>query len=331
MGKAHAYVLALLGLLLVAGWFLVGRGMDPGEEAVRSGPVGGDSAAGALVGGPVAPGRDTTPPAGAWIGEEVVYTPGDARIFRTTLEWALENRLDTLSMGDIVVRTGRRFVGHPYTAHTLELGGPERLVVNLREFDCVTYVESVLAMARVIRAGGGDFDDFAAELRRIRYRDGILDGYTSRLHYFSEWIHDNEGAGLVRDITPTLGGVEADEPIDFMSTHADAYPSFEGRPERVEAIRRIEERLSARSRRYVPADRIAAVADGIRDGDVIAATSTVTGLDIAHTGIAIWRDGRLHLMHAPLVGRSLEISEEPLAVRIRRIEGQDGIMVARPL
>jgi len=73
------------------------------------------------------------------------------------------------------------------------------------------------------------------------------------------------------------------------------------------------------------------VAHRIRSGDVIAATSTVEGLDVAHTGLALWRDGTLHLLHAPLVGEAVQVSEVSLADRIRRIEGQDGIMVARPL
>src|SRR5690606_41157233 len=69
----------------------------------------------------------------------------------------------------------------------------------------------------------------------------------------------------------------------------------------------------------------------IRNGDVIAATRSIRGLDMAHTGFAIWIDGRLHFMNALLVGSSVEISELPLADRIRRISGQDGITVVRPL
>ena len=57
----------------------------------------------------------------------------------------------------------------------------------------------------------------------------------------------------------------------------------------------------------------------------------MAGLDIAHTGIALWRDGQLHLLHAPLVGGVVQVSEVSLANRIQRIGGQDGIMVARPL
>ena len=89
--------------------------------------------------------------------------------------------------------------------------------------------------------------------------------------------------------------------------------------------------FSSQPRHYVPQERIAEVADQIQDGDLIAATSTVAGLDVAHTGIALWKEGQLHLLHAPLVDGVVEVSEVSLADRIQRIRGQDGIMVARPL
>jgi hypothetical protein len=261
----------------------------------------------------------------------VVYTPRDVEIFDQVMERAEAERMDTLPMGEIIVRIGRPFVGEPYTPQTLELPGPERVVVNLREFDCVTYVESVLAMARLIRDGRRGFAAFAEELRRIRYRDGQLNGYPSRLHYFSEWIADKERLGMVRDVTQELGGSRVTEPVDFMSRNYSAYPKLVDEPAMVDEIRRVEERLSGLARYAISQGQIARVADRIRNGDVIALTSTVRGLDIAHTGFAIWVDGRLHLMHAPLVGRSLEISERPLAERILGISGQNGMMVARPL
>jgi hypothetical protein len=92
----------------------------------------------------------------------------------------------------------------------------------------------------------------------------------------------------------------------------------------------MERRLNdAGPRVYVPEDGLAEAAAGIRSGDVIAATSTLAGLDVAHTGLALRIDGRLHLLHAPLVGRAVEISELPLAERIVGIGSQDGVMVAR--
>jgi hypothetical protein len=252
----------------------------------------------------------------------------DSLIFARTIERAYAERLDTLPVGDIIATVGTWFVGTPYTPRTLEPEGEERLVINLREFDCVTYVENMLAFGRTIRDGRRDFAGFKDEIRTLRYRDGELNGYPSRLHYFTEWIANNEAKGLVDNITPELGTVDP-EPIDFMTTHRESYRQLADDSAFAE-IRRMEQRLSQVPRYVVPEDRIAAVEDRIRNGDVIAAASSLKGLDVAHTGLAIWRNGRLHLMHAPLVGDSVEISERPLAERIRGIEKQDGIMVARP-
>lgn len=270
----------------------------------------------------------TTPDATA--APRIDVTPEDSAIFDETIAWAREQRLDTLEIGEIIATVGKRFVDKPYIPKTLDPPGPERLIVNLREFDCVTYVESMLAFGRVIRAGEDDFGAFTRELRRIRYRDSGDASYPDRLHYFSEWIASNDAKGIVRDLTPNLGAVPDTSTVDFMSEHADLYWQLADSTN-LDAVRQIEEELSARPRPEIPESRIADAAPRIRNGDVIAATSTVDGLDIAHTGLALWVDGKLHLMHAPLVGEVTQISELPLAERIQDIEKQDGIMVARPL
>ncbi len=261
-------------------------------------------------------------------------TARDWEIAREQVAWAVDQRPDTFPrFGGLLARIGERFVGTPYRPHTLEVAGPERLVVNLEALDCVTFVENALVIARLAwKAPAGDVfrTAFQDELTRIRYRAGLLDGYPSRLHYFSEWIADNEAAGLVTSLSRQLGGVADGSAIDFMSTHPDAYRQLADRDVLAE-IARTEARISAVDRFYIPQEEIAEKAHMIRDGDIIAATSTVPGLDIAHTGIALWRDGELRLLHAPLVGSHVQISDETLAERIRRIDGQDGIMVARPL
>jgi hypothetical protein len=267
------------------------------------------------------------------------WTVGDWKILDQKIQWAASRRLDTLELGEAVAAMGSTFVGATYRPATLEAPGPERLIINLRELDCVTFVENVLALVRFVRLDGAALlaDPPAARaryeryLRDLRYRGGTIDGYPSRLHYFSEWLAENERGGRIRQITEQLGGTKDTEPIDFMSTHRTAYRQLE-EPGVFDAIRSMEHRLNrALPRRYIPENRIAAVAGRIRNGDVIAATSTVGGLDVAHTGFALWREGKLHLLHAPLVGRSVEISEQPLAERILVIHSQDGIMVARPI
>lgn len=261
-------------------------------------------------------------------------TARDWEIARGHVEWAVDQWPDTLPrFGDLLARIGERFVGTPYRPHTLEVAGPERLVINLEVLDCVTFVENALVIARLAwntPPGDAFHAVFRDELTRIRYRGGVLDGYPSRLHYFSEWISDNEAAGVVTSLSRDLGGVTDASAIDFMSTHPGAYRQLAD-PDVLAEVARSEARISAVDRFYIPQREIAEKAHMIRDGDIIAATSTVPGLDIAHTGIALWRDGELRLLHAPLVGSHVQISDETLAERIRRIDGQDGIMVARPL
>lgn len=271
------------------------------------------------------------PPAG--------WTDADWHVLDTKVSWAVAEGLDTLPIGTAIARLGETFVGTTYTPGTLEAPGPERVVINLREFDCVTFIENMLAMTRFIRHDGAALlaDRPAAQVRyaryleEIRYRGGHLDGYPGRLHYFSEWLSDNAARGRLRLLARELGGVEDPEPLSFMSAHPSAYRQMAD-PGVPEVIRAMEQRLNAGPARwYLPENRIAEVVDRIQDGDLIAATSTLPGLDVAHTGIALWQGGRLHLLHAPLVGKSVEISVLPIAERIVENKTQDGIMVARVL
>jgi hypothetical protein len=278
-------------------------------------------------------------------GQRIRPLPGapfdtrDWNVLREKVRWGVENRLDTLPPGLAVAALARTFVGTPYAAATLERPGPEGVVVNLRALDCVTFVENSLALTAFARRHGAAVltDRPRAEalyrglLAALRYRGGVVSGYESRLHYFSEWLADNAARGHLRLLSDELDAVADPEPIDFMSSHAEAYPPLADAAVRT-AIRRIEGGLNAAPpRRYVPAPRLRDAVALLRPGDVIAATSTVTGLDVAHTGLVVEVEGRIHLLHAPLVGDSVEISARPLADRIVEIAGQDGIMAARPV
>jgi hypothetical protein len=266
------------------------------------------------------------------------WTTEDWRILDEKVRWATQQRLDTLPIGEAMAQLGATFVGTTYTPGTLEAPGEEHLVINLRELDCVTFIENVLAMTWLIRnEGQAILSDQAAAMRRyeqyltaVRYRDAQLNGYPSRLHYFSEWLSDNEARGLIKIRTRELGGVPDREPIAFMTSHRDAYRQLTDSAFFAE-IGRTEARLNAQGPRYyIPEADIPKIEKQIHNGDIIAGTSTLQGLDIAHTGFAYWKDGRLHLMHAPLVGKNVEISALPVPERLQGITAQDGIMVATP-
>jgi len=264
-------------------------------------------------------------------------TEEDWQILRDKSIWSWELGLDTLPLGDSMAFIGLSFVGTKYVPATLELPGEEAVVVNLQELDCVTFVENVLALALFIRQAEPEILESEMEtqaryrriLAQIRYRNGRVDGYPSRLHYFTDWILDNQAKGLVQEVTADLGGEEDFRAIDFMSTHPESYRQL-ANPMVFNAIRDREFYLSGLERYRIPQEEISTRSSWIQDGDIIAATSTVDGLDVAHTGLALWRDGVLHLLHAPLVGEVVEVSRIPLADRILRIEGQDGIRVVRP-
>lgn len=265
------------------------------------------------------------------------WSAEDWQLFQDKVRWAVAQGLDTVPVGEAIVRMGESFVGTPYRAGTLEVPGPERMVVNLHELDCVTFVETVLALTRFVRRDGvvvlGDSVIaqllYEHHLRDIRYRAGMIQGYASRLHYFSDWLGENAQAGHVDIVTASLGGVPDPRPITFMTSHANSYPALSDSVTLAQ-IQLVEGRLNAGPPRYViPKDSIGAIVNGIHDGDVIAAATTVAGLDVSHTGFAIWRSGELHLMHAPLTGQPVEISPLPLPERIMGISSQWGIMVAR--
>ncbi|MGB5227698.1 MAG: N-acetylmuramoyl-L-alanine amidase-like domain-containing protein [Eudoraea sp.] len=232
--------------------------------------------------------------------------------------------------GDTMILVGQTFLGTPYVAKTLEIGESESLVINLQGMDCTTYVENVLAFSTLLMKDKMNFDSFASTLEYIRYKDGKLDGYASRLHYFSEWIVNNEQKKLLEDVTAEIGGLEIKKDINFMSTHRDLYPFLEDE-ENFKKIKASENYLNNQSICILPQDQIEANENQIINGDIIALTTSITGLDITHTGIAIReKDGRIHLLHASSSGK-VEVSELPLVDYLKKIKKNTGIMVARPL
>ena len=233
--------------------------------------------------------------------------------------------------GKTMVAVGKTFKGIPYVAKTLEIGEKESLVINLKELDCTTYVENVLAFSLLLKQGDSDFDNFTQTLEKIRYKDGKLDGYGSRLHYFTEWIRNNQQKGLLKDMTAEVGGIEIKKDINFMGTHRELYPFLKD-DQNFEKILATEAALVTETFCYVPQDQIEATEHLIQTGDIIALATSINGLDVTHTGIATREsDGRIYLLHASTGSMEVEVSKLPLADYLKGIENNIGILVARPL
>ncbi len=165
----------------------------------------------------------------------------------------------------------------------------------------------------------------------MRYRGGERRGYTSRLHYFSEWISDGEERGLVRDLGAELGGAEDARPLRFMTEHRPSYPALadDGLFREIGAI---ERKFDGHSRRVIPTKRIPEVVNRIETGDVLGFATEIPGLDVTHAAFAHRdEDGILRVLHAPLSGGVVAITRTTLPEYVAAIRRSTGILVARPL
>jgi len=270
--------------------------------------------------------------AGYFFPKSAVYALIDAHreICKQTFNVAAEKGLERLPIRNVVAEIGKMFIDAPYEAHTLEEPEEEELVINLKVFDCVTLVENSLALARCIKKGTTTFDDYAQELQTIRYRGGQIDEYPSRLHYFSDWIFDNIQKGIVRDVNEEIGGAEPfRKTINFMSENRGSYRQLSN-DEYYKAIQHQEEIINEREYTFIPKGNLHMYEENIREGDILAFTTNIRGLDIQHTALAIRKDENVHVLHAPMAGRSVEITEKNLMMYLAMNKRMTGIMVTRP-
>ena len=255
----------------------------------------------------------------------------DESLCKKKFELAISKGWNKLPINEIIVHVGTTFLGTPYAENVLESLGEEHLVVNMRALDCVTFYENALVIARCVKKNKMTFDDYKSELQFVRYRSGVIKGYASRLHYTSDYFYDNEKKGVWKLVAKEFGGVPFVKELDFMSTHPESYKQIRENEEIREQIEEIEEEISKRTMYYIPKNHVARISDQILDGDILGITTSIDGIDTSHTGIAVRQNGRLHLMHAPLTGKKVQISEKVLSEYLAFNKRQTGIMVARPL
>lgn len=261
-------------------------------------------------------------------GKEVRYQAEDRVIYDGVMEYLCRNWNGDITVAGLMARAGKFFLGAPYARSTLELKGEETLVINLREFDCFTFVENVVVMAWMIGKGGCTFEDYAASLERIRYRDGILHEYSSRLHYFSDWISDNGKKGIIKDVSGELGGKLFLKQIHYMTSHRAYYPLLKS--ERIyREMRAVERNLSERPFYYIPKEELTQHEMEIEEGDIIAVTTDIEGLDIVHVGIAVCLAGGIHFLHASEVEKKVVVSDATLHEYLLNRKAMTGIMVGR--
>lgn len=226
----------------------------------------------------------------------------------------------------------KQMLGIPYVGGTLDNNDQEELVVHTDKVDCTTFVETVLALVLLDKEDKRNYCCFLETLEKIRYRDGVLKGYSSRLHYFSDWIHDNERKGMVEEYTSEIKHSRQQTLwLDFMSTHADSYLPMKKDSSLIGEIVLMEKQWQGIPSFYIPKDKLNLSFDElkIKNGDILAITTNIKGLDVVHVGFAFWQEGCLHLLHASsVVGKVIE-DPQPIYEYSKNKKAHTGVRAIR--
>ena len=230
-----------------------------------------------------------------------------------------------------ILDVAKTYLGTPYVAGTLEAEGEERLIINERGVDCTTFVELTVARWLAMQSDGLTFEE---QVQQLRYRNGNIDGYLSRLHYFTDWVAQNAQRGVWHELTP-----ESDTPLwhadtltlNFMSQHPQSYPYLKEHAWAVDSLRTIEKEYAHYPTYYISKEHLALSPEElpIRNGDIVALVTTIEGLDVTHLGFAVWKGDTLHLMHASMKHRRVVIDELSLYEYLKGRKSCPGVRVVR--
>ena len=220
---------------------------------------------------------------GARISDQVRYTPEDQKVFEKVMDVLVPLRNESVSV--LIMKAAEAMQETPYVGGTLEQT-PEMLTVSLARTDCILLVEACVCMALTARQEDHGFEAFCENLRQFRYREGITDGYLSRIHYTSEWIRQAETRGLAVEVSRQIADTPLDQSFSYMSVHADKYPQLAADPILVEGIRAVEQKLSEGTFFYIPKSQLEKNLDKIQHGDMVCFVTNTEGLDISHVAFA---------------------------------------------
>lgn len=263
----------------------------------------------------------------AQVGDGAIF--GDVERDTLTINEMLRGLGRDLPMGKMTAQVARQFVGTPYAAGTLE-GDTEQLRVNLQQMDCTTLVETVAAIVMTAHEGRISWRDFLYNLTSLRYRGGNINGYASRLHYFSDWALDNAYRGNLTEVSESMPGASRTvKSLDYMTRHRELYPALADSLQYAR-MRGVEDGYRNTSHYSIKATRAMSrnFEEALREGDIIAFTTSKQGLDVTHMGIIVMNDGQPRLLHASSRKGAVVIEEAPLKDYLHR-NGSHGVRVVR--
>ncbi len=235
------------------------------------------------------------------------------------------------NMGDRMVFIARQWLGTPYVASTLE-GDEEMLTVNTSQLDCTTFVESVIALAMTVSEDTTTYRDYEKNLQSIRYRGGVIDGYSSRLHYVSDWVADNCKRGNFTEVSEQFAQSKKQKlQLNYMTSHRRSYKTLVDDAEEYAKMQDVEMMYSNYVSTYIPKQVLdkPQVSRLLQEGDIILFTTTTPGLDVSHMGIIVMIKGEPHLLHASSQAKKVIIDQISLQNYLMNHNKISGIRVVR--
>lgn len=269
---------------------------------------------------------------------QTIYSAYDS----ITTEQLLSKAISLPPQTCLTVFFGNELAGLPYKSGTLEKNyvgrsgcGQEQLIVNTREFDCTTFVETVLALARTAERGKHSFNDFCNNLQAFRYQQGTIADYTSRNHYFSTWIDNATSSSIMYEVVPTDKALcrKRKLNIHYMTSHPERYHALQGErnEDYLRKIKQMEQRQNMKEVTYIPKNVLnnpRNLLSFIKDGDIVAIETSKEGLDTSHVGIAVWSsDNRLRFIHASSAYHKVVTS--PVYTYLKKQKHAIGIRILR--
>jgi hypothetical protein len=204
------------------------------------------------------------------------------------------------SAGARIEALSRKFLGLPYITNLIgSAEQPEVFVASVDGFDCVTYIETVLALSRA-----SNVEEFGEVLRNLRYDRGRVD-WKKRNHYMTQWIRNNTRSGALRRIPAKVPRRAKTRLLNVVPGLPASSASFE----------------------CVPKQAISQLMPQLQTGDLIFFASTRKHLDVFHCGLLV-RDGeRLRMRHA---SRSRKGVVEQDLGEFLKDNRMAGVIVVRP-
>ena len=252
---------------------------------------------------------------------ETKYQEADSLVFVNYVRYA-----QSIGHAPSVAETGKYFLNTPYVSGVLDRENNEPLVVNLRELDCVTFVEHVVALTLIVRTPNPEWQSYVALLQSLRYRDGNRNAYASRLHYLSEWIQQAESNHFLKETTCDWGGTPYLTQFYLLSAGRKKQQGDKVDTIEIRKLEEIEQRLSKMNYCCLPKN---ALSPNLQEGDLIAFCGDGSGIDVWHVGIVVRKGTEWHLLHASSTQKKVIISSQPLVAYMQSIKRYQGYRVIR--